>query len=169
MNRRQQTFINEYLVDLNATRAAIAAGYSSKTARAQGARLLTNANIKEEVEKRQCKTAEDLEITRERVIHELVLVGFSSLFDIINIESLNKKEIIINKNITDEQLKALSEVKVGKSGISIKMYDKMKALDLLAKYLGLYNESADVNIHNNLFEALKGCIDENVFIEELET
>jgi phage terminase small subunit len=71
MNARQSLFVKEYLVDLNATRAAIAAGYSERTAESQASRLLRNVNVKQEVDKRMEKRAEKLEITAEYVLGKI--------------------------------------------------------------------------------------------------
>lgn len=65
---KQERFVQEYLIDLNATQAAIRAGYSEKTAQVQGSRLLTNAMVSDEIAKRQTKVAGKLEITQEYVI-----------------------------------------------------------------------------------------------------
>lgn len=65
MNDKQRRFVDEYLIDQNATRAAIAAGYSPKTARAQGCRLLTNADIAAEIRARQNKLSRELNITAQ--------------------------------------------------------------------------------------------------------
>ncbi len=65
MNNKHRRFVDEYMVDQNATRAAIAAGYSPKTARAQGCRLLTNADIAPEIRARQNKLSRELNITAQ--------------------------------------------------------------------------------------------------------
>ena len=164
MNKRQETFISEYLIDFNATRAAIAAGYSSKTAAVQGARLLTNANVKAEIEKRQSELSASLNITKEKIVSELALLGFSSLADIFDIESLKAGEIKIKDSIETENLKAISSLKVGKSGLSIKAYDKIRALELLGRHLGLFDSpQPDTTLENNLFEALNGWVDDAFF------
>ena len=75
---KQQKFVAEYLIDLNATQAAIRAGYSAKTAKEQAARLLTNANIAAELEKRRGKIEKKLEISQEKVIAELAAIALSN-------------------------------------------------------------------------------------------
>lgn len=68
---RQAAFIREYLIDLNATQAAIRAGYSPKTARSQGQRLLTNADIQQALEAAQAKAAAKANITVQDVLNGL--------------------------------------------------------------------------------------------------
>ncbi|WP_245662863.1 terminase small subunit [Endozoicomonas arenosclerae] len=65
MNDKQRRFVDEYLTDLNATRAAIAAGYSEKTARSQGSRLLTNADISQAIQEQQETLSTELQITAQ--------------------------------------------------------------------------------------------------------
>ena len=65
---KQERFVAEYLIDLNATQAAIRAGYSAKTAKVIGHENLTKPDVASEIAARQTKTADKLEITQEYVI-----------------------------------------------------------------------------------------------------
>jgi phage terminase small subunit len=69
---KQETFVAEYLVDLNATQAAIRAGYSAKTANEQGARLLANVSVQKLIQERMSQRAERLEITSDYVLNTIV-------------------------------------------------------------------------------------------------
>ena len=73
---KQKRFVAEYLVDMNATQAATRAGYSSRTANEQGARLLANVSVKEALEKERRKRERRTEITADRVLQELADIGF---------------------------------------------------------------------------------------------
>ncbi len=77
-NKKRQRFVEQFLVDLNATAAAKRAGYSKKTARQQGARLLTNVDIAKEIKEAQEKRSEKTQVTQERVINELAKIAFAS-------------------------------------------------------------------------------------------
>jgi phage terminase small subunit len=76
---KQQTFVDEYLVDLNATQAAIRAGYSKKTARSQGERMLTNVDVAAAIQKGFQKRSEKTQITAEKVLLELAVIAFADL------------------------------------------------------------------------------------------
>ena len=71
LNDRQRRFVEEYLIDLNATQAAIRAGYSERTARQQGARLLSNAVIQAAIEAAQQARSERTELTQDWVLSKL--------------------------------------------------------------------------------------------------
>ena len=71
-NKKHKQFADEYLVDFNATQAAIRAGYSQKTAYSQGQRLLKNVEIKAYIQAEQDKSSETLKITREDILQDLL-------------------------------------------------------------------------------------------------
>jgi phage terminase small subunit len=81
LTAKQQRFVEEYLVDLNATQAAIRAEYSEKTARQQGQHLLTNIDIQEAIQRGKKELSEKTKITQERVINELAKVAFADAAD----------------------------------------------------------------------------------------
>ena len=70
LNPKQQRFCEEYMIDLNATQAAIRAGYAVKTATEQASRLLTNVNVSREIEKLQALQSRRTGITADRVIRK---------------------------------------------------------------------------------------------------
>jgi phage terminase small subunit len=76
---KRDRFVAEYLVDLNATQAAIRSGYSAKTAYSQGQRLLKDVEVAAAITKAQAKRAERTEITQDRVLQELAKIGFSDI------------------------------------------------------------------------------------------
>ena len=71
LNEKQRRFVIEYLIDLNATQAAIRAGYSEKTAKVQGSRLLTNADVAQAVFEAQAKRSERTEVDADWVLRRL--------------------------------------------------------------------------------------------------
>ncbi|KAA0686019.1 terminase small subunit [Neorhizobium sp. P12A] len=151
LSDKQKRFVAEYLIDLNATQAAIRAGYSAKTATVQASRLLTNVKVQEELSKQQSKVAERLEITKDRIVDELAKIGFSNMLDYMRAGPDGDPYLDFSR-LTRDQAAALSEVTVEdfKDGrgedardvrrVKFKLHDKKGALVDLAKMLGFVIE-----------------------------
>jgi phage terminase small subunit len=151
LSAKQRRFVAEYLIDLNATQAAIRAGYSAKTAQQQGSRLLLNVVVQEELSKQQSKVAERLEITKDRIVDELAKIGFSNMLDYMR-AGPDGDPYLDFSGLTRDQAAALSEVTVEdfKDGrgedardvrrVKFKLHDKKGALVDLAKMLGFVIE-----------------------------
>lgn len=143
INEKQRKFCEEYLIDLNATQAAIRAGYSEKTAKVIGNENLTKPYIQSEIQRLQKTRSKRTEITADRVLKELARIGFANIDDILDFdnESVTIKD---SKTLKKKVKSAISEVSktISKDGISIKvkMYDKISALDKIARHLGMYEE-----------------------------
>lgn len=161
---KQQRFIDEYLVDLNATQAAIRAGYSEKTARQLAARLLTNVNIQAELQKKQGKLQGKLEITQEKVLQELASIAFANGADFAQVVRGAGVYITPTDQLPPEKLPAIAGIKEGANGIEVKLHDKVRALELLSKYLGILdNPAPQTEKANNLFDAIDNCGEEDDF------
>jgi phage terminase small subunit len=107
---KQNMFVHEYLVDLNAAGAAVRAGYSEKGSEVSGCRLLMNINVQNALKYELAERTKNINITAERVLAELAKLGFADRSD-------------------------------------IKDSDKLKALELLGKYLALFTEN--INLKND--------------------
>jgi phage terminase small subunit len=148
---KQRLFVAEYLVDLNATQAAIRAGYSEKTARQQGQRLLTNVDIRRAIEEAEAERLERLGVRAERVLEELARLGFSNMLDYLNISRDGEPYVDLSE-MTREQAAAVQEVIVedfldgrGEDArevrrVKFKLADKKAPLELLGKHLKLFTE-----------------------------
>lgn len=147
MNPKQARFVAEYLVDLNATQAAIRAGYSRKTAEQQGPRLLGNAEIAAAVSAGKAKQLEKADISATRVLEELRRLSFADLRQLFD-EHGNLRPI---HTLTAEQAAAIASVEVVKKNltagdgqmdtvIKLKVWDKPRSLEMLAKHFGLLTE-----------------------------
>ena len=140
---KQERFVQEYLVDVNATQAAIRAGYSKKTATEQASRLLTNVKVSEAIAKGQQARAEKTGVTAEKVIAELALIAFASMGDYLNLSDPEKPTIDLS-NLTPAQAPVIAEVTYEKRGIErrvkIKLHDKLNALVSLGKHFGLFSD-----------------------------
>lgn len=152
MTAKRQRFVEEYLIDLNATRAAIRAGYSIKTARVQGNRMLTNVDIQEAVQARREALKKKTGLTQERVLDEYRKLAF---FDVRKMfdedgEPLGVKELDDDTAACIVGLDVLEER--DDEGIltgyvkKYKIADKKGALDSAARHLGLFNDKLKVDI-----------------------
>lgn len=144
LTNKQKKFIDEYLVDLNATQAAIRAGYKEKAAYRTGAENLRKPQIQEEIQKRMQERQKRTEITQDMVVKELAAIGFSKVTDYVTV----KRGTVCIKDtdsLTDDQIRAIAGIKEGANGIEVKLNDKEKALELLGRHLGMWNDKLDIN------------------------
>lgn len=172
MTNAQKRFCDEYLIDLNATRAYKAAYKNCKsdlTARTNGSKLLTNTNIQKYISEKQEEIEKRTEVTQDMVIKELSAIAFSKASDYAKLKKMKHNvpvfdgEDIVNykeeeymeieftptDNLTEEQKKALAGIKQGKFGLQVDSCDKVKALELLGKHLGMFND-VSVNMKNTI-------------------
>ncbi|MFS8534854.1 MAG: terminase small subunit [Limnochordales bacterium] len=146
---KQQRFVEEYLVDLNATQAAIRAGYSPKTARAIGAENLTKPAIQEAIETAMAERSRRTGITQDRVLRELARIAFVNAPDVINMD-----DATLRTDASEDDTAAIASVKVKRfptaegEGVEreIRLADKLRALELLGKHLGMFKDAA-VNLN----------------------
>src|SRR5260370_15416992 len=116
MTPKQKRFVAEYLIDLNATQAAIRAGYAAKDADVQGPRLLGNVGIAEAIQKETEKRMNKLEITADRVLKQIALVAFSHVGPYIERFKDGTFRVHISPDLTDEQLVPIQEITVDEVG-----------------------------------------------------
>jgi len=140
LTNKQQRFTAEYLIDNNASRAAMAAGYSSKTAESQGSRLLRNVKVARALDKALAKQAARTEITADRVLKEYAKIGFADVADYLDTDCQPKEITALSR----DQTAAIRQIELyPDGGGKIQLHDKMKALDSLSKHLGLYQHDSD--------------------------
>lgn len=158
---KQKRFVAEYLIDLNATQAAIRAGYSKNTAVAQGGRLLANVNIAAAVQRGAERREKRTEITQDKVLRELAAIGFYDILDFAEVTP-DGVSIKLTAAIPSEKRGAIAGIKTTQAGIEIKMADKLRALELIGKHLGLFGDKTtrpqDDAESDNLFEAISEAV-----------
>lgn len=175
LSAKQIAFINEYLIDLNATQAAIRAGYSEKTAYRTGADNLRKPQIQEVIQKRMEERSKRTEITADFVLQELYAIAKARGTDYSQIVEepilrnnqyvrdpdtgkLRMQEvvkIVPTDKLTEDNKKAIASIKEGKYGIEVSTCDKVKALELLGRHLGMFKDKVEVfGQINNPFEGL---------------
>lgn len=132
---KQKRFVEEYLIDLNATQAAIRAGYSEKTAYSQGQRLLKNVEVKKYIEECQKLRNERTRVSQDDVINDL-----RELADIC----LGRKAVPVTEVIKNQQEGTVSCVTE-----EIRVFEPAganRALELLAKHMGLFEKDNKTDI-----------------------
>jgi phage terminase small subunit len=149
LTAKQEAFVREYLIDLNATQAAVRAGYSAKTANEQGARLLANVSVRSAVADAQKKRSDRTEITQDRVLKEIARVAFGDPRDVMTWGpgGVTLKD---SATLTDDQAMQVSEVSetIGATGggsLKLKKHDKVKALELLGRHLGMFTDKTELS------------------------
>ena len=165
LNPKQTRFVQEYLIDLNATQAAIRAGYSKKSANINGPRLLVNASIQAAISEAQKKTADKIEITKERWLAELAGIYFADMKDYVDVDSdtgavrvkgYDEMPEGSGKVIhTIEENRSITEDEKGKQSIifskfKFKLHDKLKAGEMIGKHLGYLKDKIEGDINLNI-------------------
>ena len=151
LTARQSRFVDEYLIDLNATQAAIRAGYSEKTAKSQGQRLLTNVDIESAIQQRMKDREQRTEVTQDRVLRELARLGFSDIRKLFTAGG----QLRSVHDLDDDIAAAVQSVEVVTKMLpsadgeepdieyvhKIKLWDKNSALEKIAKHLGMFADN----------------------------
>lgn len=156
---KQAQFVREYLVDLNATQAAIRSGYSEDTANQQGSRLLANVGVGKAIADAMAERSVRTRVTADRVLTELARIGFSDIRSAVawranlsetgdededgvpKTRAFNEVELIGSADIDHEAAAAIAEISQGKDGaLKVKMHNKVAALQEMGRHLGIANK-----------------------------
>ena len=159
LSDKQKKFCCAYFKNPNATKAALKAGYSTRTAYSQGQRLLKNAEIKKDIAKRLKSQEKRTEITADIILTELGRLAFSQLPDFIRQnrdKSITLKQL---QSLTPDQKACISEIseyktEAGGRKFKIKLWDKLKALEMLGKHKKLFTDLLDLGGRADLLEVL---------------
>lgn len=169
MTDAQKRFCDEYLIDLNATRAYKVAYPNCKkdeTAAQAGSRLLRNVKVQQYIKEKMEEREQRTEVTQDMVIKELAAIAFSKASDYAKLKKMKRNvpvfdgenivdykeeeytgiEFTLTEELTEEQKKALSGIKQGKFGLEVNSCDKVRALELLGRHLGIFNDKLDLNV-----------------------
>lgn len=148
LTEKQQRFVDEYLIDLNATQAAIRAGYSVKTANEQGSQNLAKLSIQQAIAEQMAERSKRTGINQDRVVLELAKIALVKMTDIVDSHGRIKSDASPDDLACIESVKYKeSESDTGSSvEREVKIASKLKALELLGKHLGMWNDKLDVNI-----------------------
>jgi phage terminase small subunit len=158
---KQRLFCLYYVKSFNATQSAINAGYSKVTAHVQGPRLLSNVRVRDEIKRIKGAMASELYIEAMDVLQKWVKIAFSDITDFLTFGQKDVPVIGMMGPVLDDEGRQMmkevnyvdfkdsgyvdgtiiSEVKQGKDGVSIKLEDRMKALEKLSLYFDLFPDN----------------------------
>ena len=159
LTEKQATFVQEYLIDLNATQAAIRAGYSDRSAARYAVEMLNKTHVAEAIRKAMEERNQRVEISQDRILEELANIAFGDLRDLATWDDKGVK-LKASSELTDEQAAAISEIAetVTKDGGNrkIKRHDKVKALELLMRHKGMLNDKLNLSGELNVSALEKG-------------
>lgn len=149
LTAKQQRFCDEYLIDLNATQAAIRAGYSPKTACEQASRLLANVKVQEVIAVKMAIRSKRTGINQDRVLMEIAKMAFVNIDDVIDLNTAQVKE-----TATKEDLACIQSVKIKPTEYGtereVRMCDKKSNLELLGRHLGMFKDKVEVEADMDL-------------------
>jgi phage terminase small subunit len=183
---RRAAFVREYLVDLNASRAARDVGYAAKSASVEGWRLLANSDVQAEIARQRAILAEQSNVTPEKIVAELAVIAFSDLGDYIRIHPDGTASIELG-NMPPGATRAIASLNTDTSRtaadkqvtkLRFKLHDKHAALVSLAKILGMFQESSvnlTIESHDSTklavlsTEDLRRVLDSGVFDNQADT
>lgn len=149
LSKKQQRFVEEYLIDLNATQAAIRAGYKqSEYTDTNANKILENTRVREAVDKAMAERSKRTGINQDRVVEELAKLAFVNAADVIDVDTAT-----ILPDAKPEDLACIQSVKVkrttkGENTIEereVKFYDKKDSLVQLGRHLGMFKDKLELD------------------------
>ncbi len=162
MKGKQQRFVDEYLIDLNATQAAIRAGYSPRTAQVIGTENLSKPIIQAAIQEAQQKRSARTEITQDRVLKELALIGFSDMASFVKIDESGMIQANPLDTLPEGASRVIKKVKEKRTirtergtkdkpdgdqilecTYEFELHDKVRCLELMGKHLGMFDENKE--------------------------
>lgn len=170
LTARQSAFVTEYLVDLNATQAAIRVGYSARTAQEQAARLLGNAIVAAAIQREMEKRTERVHVDADRTLLELASLAYSDITDVAQWDG-DTFHLTPSAELKPQARRAIQSVKVKRKRnvtgrgedaevweteeIEVKLWDKVAALDKVMRHLRLFPQQAEVHFNIERVEQMR--------------
>ena len=160
---KQERFIQDYLLHGNATRAAVNAGYSEKTAKVIGFENLTKPYIASEIEKRLKQRAMD----KDEVLDRIADIARADMHEFLNLDVRGYPIFDFDKAERLGKLHLIKKFKVTKQGVEVQFYDKLHALELMAKHHALLTERIEEHLFTWQDRAIQDIKDGNISYEDL--
>ena len=149
MTKKQKLFVEEYLIDLNATQAAIRAGYSPDTAGSIGGENLKKPEISAASAKAMAERSRRTGINQDRILQEIAKLALVNIDDVVDLETGEIKE-----SATKEDLACIQSIKIKPTEFvterEIKFYDKKGSLEMAGKHLGMFKDKLELEADMDL-------------------
>lgn len=149
MTKKQKLFVEEYLIDLNATQAAIRAGYSPDTAGSIGGENLKKPEISAAIAKAMAERSRRTGINQDRILQEIAKLALVNIDDVVDLETGKIKE-----SATKEDLACIQSIKIKPTEFGtereIKFYDKKGSLEMAGKHLGMFKDKLELEADMDL-------------------
>lgn len=142
LSKRHRLFVSEYLKSMNGTKAALAIGYSEKSARVQASNLLTNPNISAAIEEGLREKKDRNEINADWFVKRLVKIIDFNPADVIDFEKERIKPGKSLRQLDSISISSSDGMESNSRSLSIKKTDKLKAMELLMKLMGIGDGAA---------------------------
>jgi len=157
LTAKQESFCQEYMIDLNATQAAIRAGYSEHTAKDIGCQNLAKLNISDRISDLKALRSKKVQVKAEDILRQLDTFRNARIDDYIELKTIKvptehgevDTQVVVFKDfkdLTDEQLTCIESVKVVKGQIELKLQGKNWTIDQINKHIGFYEKDNQLNI-----------------------
>lgn len=171
LTEKQRRFVSEYLIDLNATQAAVRAGYSPRTAKQIGQENLTKPAIQAEVQRAIGARQKRTEITQDMVLRELANIAFANGADfakVVGRGDAQAVELMPTDEVPEEKKAAISGIAETKFGIRVATCDKVRALELLGKHLGMFDgRSQRMPDETNLLNVISKACEQEIDTDDI--
>ena len=152
LSDKQRIFAREYMVDLNAMQAAVRAGYAPGSVQKNAWRLLKNPAVAKEIGRLMEQKVQKIEMTEEEILRELTAVARANASDFAVVEAretldragnpcmIREVEVRPTGEILPDRLPALAGIKQSTHGVELKLYDKLRAIELLMRFRGMLKD-----------------------------
>ncbi len=156
LNAQKQRFVEEYLKDVNATQAAIRAGYTARSAHVRGHKLLQDAEVAAAIKVAQAARSKRTEVTVDRVLTELAAIGFADMGDYLTLDASETTVRLDWSNLPPGATKIIQEITqeehTGGRGhdtgqvrrTKFKLYSKLDAIDKMMRHLGMFTDKLKI-------------------------
>ncbi len=151
MTPKQKRFVDEYLIDLNATEAALRAGYSKRTAYSIGNENLKKPEIQKAIHQQMKDREKRTEITQDKVLREFAHIAFDDIRNYLEFWTDENGKLQVELKSSEEiDTRNISEIQLDNGKLKFKLYPKDNALTQLGRHLGLFNDKLNFDGTINL-------------------